>query len=82
MIIAETSAYAVTGGICGVVLGLFLNSKLYESLVAVRWGDPWKIPLAELGIITGIVIVSVVLAIRSPIRKIRSLSIVDTLNAQ
>lgn len=81
MIIAETSAYAVTGGICGVLLGLLLNSKLFELLVTGRWGEPWSIPLAELGIITGIVILSVILAIRGPVRKIHTMSIVDTLHA-
>lgn len=81
MIIAETSAYAVTGGICGVLLGLLLNSKLFELLVTGRWGEPWSIPLAELGIITGIMILSVILAIRGPVRKIHTMSIVDTLHA-
>ena len=81
MIIAEKSAYAVTGGICGVPLGLLLNSKLFELLVTGRWGEPWSIPLAELGIITGIMILSVILAIRGPVRKIHTMSIVDTLHA-
>lgn len=82
MIIAETSTYAVSGGVCGIVLGLALNKKLFEILVSYRWGEPWSLPTAELGIIIGIVIISVILAIRGPIRKIREMSIVDTLNAQ
>lgn len=82
MIIAETSTYAATGGICGIVLGLALNKKLFEILVSYRWGEPWSLPTAELGIIIGIVMISVILAIHGPIRKIREMSIVDTLNAQ
>ena len=82
MIIAETSTYAVSGGVCGIVLGLALNKKLFEILVSYRWGEPWSLPGAELGIIIGIVMISVILAIRGPIRKIREMSIVDTLNAQ
>lgn len=82
MIIAETATYAVTGGICGTVLGLALNRKLFEILVSYRWGEPWSLPTAELGIIIGIVMISVILAIHGPIRKIREMSIVDTLNAQ
>lgn len=82
MIIAETSTYAVSGGVCGIVLGLVLNKKLFEILVSYRWGEPWSLPTAELGIIIGIVMISVILAIRGPIRKIREMSIVDTLNAQ
>ncbi|MDE6845140.1 MAG: ABC transporter permease [Lachnospiraceae bacterium] len=82
MIIAETTTYAVTGGVCGIILGLILNKKLFETLVSYRWGEPWSLPAAELGIIIGIVMISVILAIRGPLRKIREMSIVDTLNAQ
>lgn len=82
MIIAETSTYAVAGGACGVILGLTFNKKLFETLVTYRWGEPWSLPGAELAIIIGIVIISIILAIRGPIRKIREMSIVDTLNAQ
>ena len=82
MIIAETSTYAVSGGICGIVLGLALNKKLFEILVSYRWSEPWSLPTTELVIIIGIVIISVILAIHGPIRKIREMSIVDTLNAQ
>lgn len=81
MIVAETSAYAAAGGICGVVLGLFLNRKLFEFLVTYRWGDPWSLPAAELCIILGIVMLSVLLAVRGPIRRVRAMSIVDTINA-
>ncbi|MDE6387754.1 MAG: FtsX-like permease family protein [Lachnospiraceae bacterium] len=82
MIIAETSTYAATGGICGVVLGLLLNKKLFELLVTARWSETWSLPFAELGIIVGIVIFSVILAVRGPIRKIRGMSIIETLNVQ
>lgn len=82
MIIAETTTYAVTGGVCGVILGLLLNKKLFETLVTYRWSEPWSLPTVELCIIIGIVIVSVALAIRGPLRKIREMSIVDTLTAQ
>jgi len=82
MIVAETSAYAVTGSAFGILLGLLLNKKLFELLVTYRWNDPWSLPLAELSIITGVVLVSVILAIRGPVTKIRAMSIVDTLNVQ
>lgn len=82
MIVAETSAYAMAGGICGIILGLLLNRKLFELLVSYRWNEPWNLPLTELGIIMGIVLISVILAIRAPIAKLRQMSIVDTLNAQ
>lgn len=82
MIVAETLTYAVTGSICGVVLGLLLNKKLFEFLVTYRWSEPWSLPVSELCIILGIVVLAVLLAVRGPIRKIHTMSIVDTMNAQ
>lgn len=82
MIVAETTTYAATGLLCGVLLGLFLNKKLFELLVTGRWGEQWSLPLVELVIIIGIVVLSVVLAIRGPLRKIREMSIVETINAE
>ena len=80
MIIAETCTYAITGSICGMILGLMLNKLLFDWLVYSRWNEPWILPLAELFIITGIVAFSVILAIRSPIQKIHKMSIVDTIS--
>lgn len=80
MIIAETATYAVTGSVCGIILGLLLNRKLFEFLISYRWSEPWSPPLAELCIITGIVILSVILAIRTPVKRIRAMSIADTLS--
>ncbi|MCM1124727.1 MAG: FtsX-like permease family protein [Eubacterium sp.] len=82
MIVAETVTYATSGGVCGIALGLVLNKMLFQFLVSQRWGEPWSLPVAELGMVVGIVMISVILAVRGPIKKIREMSIVDTLNAR
>lgn len=82
MIVAETSTYAIVGGICGTILGLITNKFLFEKLITFNWGDQWNIPITELGIIIAIVFISVGLAVRNPIKKIRKMSIVDTINSQ
>lgn len=71
MIVAEASAYAITGTICGSVLGIVFNKILFSKLIAYRWGDAWRVPLTELGIII-VVIIAVILAVRTPIRKLRN----------
>lgn len=81
MIVAEASAYAVTGCIFGSVLGLMSNKLLFDSLVGSRWGSPWEIPIAELGIIIAVVASAVLLAINAPVKRIREMSIVDTISA-
>lgn len=82
MIIAEASTYAITGSICGSVVGLMLNKFLYARLVTFHWGEQWSIPFAEITIIITIVLLSVVLAVRGPVKRIREMSIVDTISAQ
>lgn len=82
MIIAEASTYAITGSVCGGIIGLILNKFLYARLVTFHWGEQWNIPFAEIAIIIAIVVLSVILAVRGPVKRIRDMSIVDTISAQ
>ena len=81
MIVAEASAYAITGIICGSVLGIVCNKILFSKLITYYWGDAWSVPLVELGIIIVVVAIAVILAVRNPIRKMKETSIVDTISA-
>ena len=81
MIVAEASAYAVTGIVCGSVLGIVCNRILFSKLITCHWGDAWRVPLVELGIIIVVVAIAVILAVSNPIRKMRETSIVDTISA-
>ena len=81
MIVAEASAYAITGIICGSVLGIVCNKILFSKLITYHWGDAWSVPLVELGIIIVVVVIAVILAVRNPIRKMKEISIVDTISA-
>ncbi len=81
MIIAQTCTYAVTGSAAGGILGLLLNRLLFEKMVTFRWGALWEIPYTELAIILGIVIFSIILAVKAPLQKIRTMSIVDTIHS-
>lgn len=81
MIVAEASTYAITGIICGSVLGIICNKILFSKLITYHWGDAWCVPLAELGIIIVVVAIAVILAVRNPIRKMKETSIVDTICA-
>ena len=82
MIIAEALTYAVTGSFCGVIVGLLLNKFLYAKLVTFHWGEQWNIPFAEITIIIAVVILSVILAVHGPAKRISNMSIVDTISAQ
>ena len=80
MIVAEASTYAITGIICGSVLGIVCNKILFSKLITYHWGDAWSVPLVELGIIIVVVAIAVILAVRNPIRKMKEISIVDTIS--
>ena len=82
MIIAEATTYAFTGCIVGTLIGLFCNKVLFGLLINYKWGEPWTIPWVELGIIVLIMVISVCLAVRGPIKKMQNMSIVDTISAQ
>ena len=83
MIVAEAFTYTFkSGGVVGTVLGLFCNKLLFGMLISYRWGDAWTPPLPEVAVILLIVISSVILAVHGPIKRIRNMSIVDTISAR
>lgn len=82
MITAEAVTYSVIGSIVGCLIGLPLHKIMFEKMVTNHWGDPWKIPLGMLGIIVAIVIITSILAVNSPAKRIHKMSIVDTISAQ
>lgn len=82
MIVAEASAYAITGSIFGSVVGLMLNKFLYAKLITFHWSEEWNIPFIQITIIIAVVLLSVILAVRGPVKRIRDMSIVDTISAQ
>ena len=82
MIIAEAATYALFGSIAGAALGLACNKLLFEMLIGHNWGDPWALPLPNLALILLLVFFAVALAVRGPIKRLQSLSVVDTISAQ
>lgn len=82
MIVSEAATYAFFGSITGAALGLLCNKLLFEMLIGQNWGDPWALPLPNLTVILLIVLFSVVIAVRGPIKRIQNMSVVDTISAQ
>jgi putative ABC transport system permease protein len=82
MIGAEAVTYGISGIVLGCAVGLPLNNLLFRNLVTFRWGDPWYLPVGALALIILVVLGSLALAVRGPARRIRNLSIVDTISAE
>ena len=82
MIAAEASTYAVMGSVCGCLVGIPVNWFLYTKLVTFRWGDRWEVPVIEIVVILMIMVFSTFLAVKGPVKRIRDMSIVDTISAE
>lgn len=80
MIVAEAITYSTVGSIVGCLIGLPLHKILFEKMVTSHWGDPWYLPLNMLGIIVVVVIFSSILAVYGPTKRIRNMSIVETIS--
>jgi len=82
MIAAETFTYLISGLTIGLTAGLPLHRFLYQQIITSRWGDIWSMPVPEFGIITFVMIVSAIIAIIWPLRRICQMSVVETISAQ
>lgn len=82
MVAAETLTYVACGIVMGCAAGIPLNRFSFENMVTPNWGDPWYMPWGALGVILLVMLLATWLAIRSPARRIREMSVVDTISAQ
>ena len=82
MVAAETLTCSLTGVLAGCAAGLPLNWLLYESLVTAQWGAAWYFPVIPLLVILAVTALSVLLAIYGPARRIRTMSVTETIGAQ
>lgn len=81
MIAAEASTYALSGCITGIVIGLLTSKLLFDTLIANHFNYAiWSVPAAPLMIILFIVIVSAITAVYTPSKRIRNISITETIN--
>lgn len=79
MIAAETLTYLLGGLAEGLLLGLPLHYYLYQWAITDRWGDIWVLPLSKCLLIMAVMTVSAVAAMRGPVRRIREMSVVETI---
>ena len=81
MVAAETASYVFWGIAAGCAAGLPFNYKIYDMLVTSKWGDGWYFPTTAVAVIIGVMILSAVMAVRGPAKRIHEMSIVDTISA-
>lgn len=76
MVAAEAGAYLFFGILSGVPTGLLLHRFLFQIMVTSRWGDPWRIPAAELLVVLALLCISTAVSLYGPSKRIQTM---DTL---
>ena len=78
---AEAFTYAFLGCIAGCALGLPLSRMLYDFLIASHFAYAvWTPPAGALLVIVLFVLLSAAAAVHTPARRIRSMSVTETVN--
>lgn len=81
MIAAEAFTYAVSGCIVGCAVGLLMSKLLYDSLITSHFSYAvWSVPVFPLIIILLFVLVTAIAAVYAPTKRIRSISVTETIN--
>ena len=80
MVLTEAATYSVTGCITGCILGVLLQRALITNYLAI-FHVIWKFPLLQIIIITVIALLTTLISVISPIRRIRSKGISDVVNS-
>lgn len=81
MIAAETLVYAVLGCIAGCAVGLPLSRFLYGYLITSHFGyNTWEMPYSLLVVIILFVFAASAAAVVVPYRRIKSMSVSETVN--
>lgn len=79
MVAAEAAAYGVWGVLMGCALGLPLSRFCFEKLITLRWGTPWYFPVVPLCVIVAVVLGSLAFSVYGPSKRLRAMSVVDTI---
>ena len=82
MVTAEALTYALSGVVMGCGLGLPLHRLLFQQMVAFQWGDRWNMPWLAMLVIVLVLLAAVALSVMAPAKRIRELSITDTISAE
>ncbi|MEG2013268.1 MAG: FtsX-like permease family protein [Anaerovoracaceae bacterium] len=81
MITAEATTYALLGCVVGCAGGLLISKLLYDTLITAHFSYAmWSIPVVPLMMILLFVFVATIAAIYTPSKRIRNISVTDTIN--
>ena len=80
MVASEGLTYAISGMIVGLGVGIPLSRLLYIRLITRYFGSAWQTPWIAIVIIIVCALASAAVAIYAPAKRIRNMSITETIN--
>lgn len=81
MIAAEAFTYALSGCVVGCAIGLMVSKLLYGTLITDHFSyATWSVPVVPLVIILMFVLVTAIVAVYTPSKRIRNISVTETIN--
>ena len=81
MIAAEAFTYALSGCIVGCTAGLLISKLLYDKLITAHFSYAvWSLPVKPLLIILLFVFLAAIAAVYAPSKRLRNMSVTETLN--
>ena len=81
MIAAEAFTYALSGCAVGCTVGLLISKLLYDNLITTHWNyATWSLPVIPIMIILLFVFVAAITAVYAPSKRIRNISVTETIN--
>lgn len=81
MITAEALTYAFCGCLVGCFVGIPLNKLVFEAFITEYFGDPWIVPFVPVVIIILFIVTASAIAVYAPSKRIRNMSIIDTIHS-
>lgn len=81
MITSEAVTYALLGGVVGCAVGLSISKLLYDTIITTHFSyATWSVPIVPLMIIILFVLAAAIGAVYAPSKRIRNISVMETLN--
>ena len=81
MIAAEAFTYALLGCAVGCAVGLLVSKLLYDTLITAHFSYAiWNVPVVPLVVILLVVLIAAVAAISAPSKRIKNMSVTETLS--
>lgn len=82
MITVETITYTLCGLAVGLAAGLPIHKMFFESFITAYFGTSWEPPIAAVAVIAAFVAAASIAAVYAPSKRIKNMSVVDTIHAE